>query len=45
MHTNMDEIKQLDSVLSYVKGAFVGKDELVDLLGICLVAEEKCLHS
>ena len=33
-------VEQLDKVLSYIKETFVGKDNIVDLLGICLVAKE-----
>lgn len=32
--------QQLNRVLSFVKDAFVGKDEIIDLLGICLLAKE-----
>lgn len=32
--------EQLNRVLAHVKSAFVGKDEIVDLLGICLIAKE-----
>ncbi len=33
-------IEKLNNVLSYVKKSFVGKDEIVDLLGLCLIAKE-----
>ncbi len=33
-------IDQLNSVLRYLKSTFVGKDEIIDLMGICLVARE-----
>ncbi len=36
----MNQIEKLGNVLSFVKQSFVGKDEIVDLLGICLVARE-----
>lgn len=36
----MDTIKKLNSVLDSVKASFVGKDEIIDLLGITLVARE-----
>jgi MoxR-like ATPase len=36
----MNEIEKLHVVLTHVKGAFVGKDEIVDLLGISLMARE-----
>lgn len=36
----MDEIKKLNSVLHHIKQSFVGKDEIIDLLGICLIAQE-----
>lgn len=32
--------EKLNTILSHVKDAFVGKDEIVDLLGVCLVAKE-----
>lgn len=34
------DITQLNAVLSYVKETFVGKNDVVDLLGICLLARE-----
>ena len=33
-------INQLNTVLNYVKDTFVGKNDVVDLLGICLLARE-----
>lgn len=33
-------VDQLNNVLTYIKETFVGKDNIVDLLGICLVARE-----
>jgi len=33
-------VNQLSDVLAYIKETFVGKDNIVDLLGICLVANE-----
>ncbi len=36
----MNSVEQLNNVLSYIKETFVGKDNIVDLLGICLVANE-----
>ncbi|NBB28023.1 AAA domain-containing protein [Cellulophaga sp. BC115SP] len=36
----MNAIAQLNQVLEYLKNTFVGKDEIIDLLGICLVARE-----
>lgn len=36
----MPEIGKLNEVLTHVKNTFVGKDEIVDLLGISLVARE-----
>lgn len=36
----MTTLQKLNDVLSYVKGSFVGKDEIVDLLGISLLARE-----
>ncbi|MBL7706524.1 MAG: AAA family ATPase [Taibaiella sp.] len=34
------DITRLNAVLSYVKETFVGKNDVVDLLGICLLARE-----
>lgn len=36
----MYEIEKLSAVLRYLKDAFVGKDEIIDLLGISLIAKE-----
>ena len=36
----MNALDSLHNVLNYVKNAFVGKDEIVDLLGVCLLAKE-----
>ncbi|WP_316793773.1 AAA family ATPase [Pedobacter frigoris] len=36
----MNNINKLNAILSYVKASYVGKDEIVELLGICLVANE-----
>jgi MoxR-like ATPase len=36
----MNEIEKLNSVLRFVKQSFIGKDEIVDLLGISLIARE-----
>jgi len=36
----MNPIEKLNKVLRYVKHSFVGKDEIVDLLGISLLARE-----
>ncbi len=36
----MENITKLNNVLSFVKNSFIGKDEIVDLLGICLIARE-----
>jgi MoxR-like ATPase len=36
----MNGINKLNAVLTDVKQSFVGKDEIVDLLGICLLAKE-----
>lgn len=33
-------VGQLNEVLSFIKNTFVGKDNIVDLLGVCLVAGE-----
>lgn len=35
-----DSTQQLNEVLAYIKDTFVGKDSIIDLLGICLVARE-----
>lgn len=36
----MNAIDKLNQVLSYIKESFIGKDEIVDLLGISLIARE-----
>lgn len=36
----MNAIDKLNNVISYVKQSFVGKNEVIDLLGICLIARE-----
>jgi len=36
----MEKIEKLNNVLRHIKDAFVGKDEIIDLLGICLIAKE-----
>lgn len=36
----MTNIDKLNAVLSYVKDSFVGKNEIIDLLGVCLIANE-----
>ncbi|MBL7728484.1 MAG: AAA family ATPase [Dinghuibacter sp.] len=36
----MNSIEQLNRVLGFVKDSFIGKDEIVDLLGIALIARE-----
>ncbi|MGB0432663.1 MAG: AAA family ATPase, partial [Bacteroidia bacterium] len=36
----MEAIEKLKNVLAHVKSTFVGKDEIIDLLGIGLVARE-----
>ncbi|WP_192822973.1 AAA family ATPase [Rufibacter sp. LB8] len=36
----MTQIDTLNSVLSYIKNSFIGKDEIIDLLGISLIAKE-----
>ncbi len=36
----MTNIDKLNKVLSYVKAAFIGKNEIIDLLGISLIARE-----
>jgi len=33
-------VEQLNEVLSFIKNTFVGKDSIIELLGICLVARE-----
>lgn len=36
----MENIAKLNRVLTYLKTSFVGKDEIIDLLGIALIANE-----
>ncbi len=36
----MEQIDKLDKVLTYIKHSFIGKDEIIDLLGISLIAKE-----
>ena len=36
----MTSIEKLNRVLEYVKNSFVGKNDIVDLLGISLIAKE-----
>lgn len=36
----MNNIEKLNAVTQFVKDSFIGKDEIIDLLGICLVAGE-----
>lgn len=36
----MKELTKLKDVLDYIKNTFIGKDEIIDLLGISLVARE-----
>ncbi len=36
----MSNIDKLNAVLTYIKDSFVGKDEIIDLLGISLIAKE-----
>jgi MoxR-like ATPase len=41
--TNTQEHQLIDSlngVLEHLKGTFVGKDEIIDLMGICLAGRE-----
>lgn len=35
-----DAIDQLNGVLNHLKNVFVGKDDIIDLMGICLVGRE-----
>jgi MoxR-like ATPase len=37
---NMNKVDKLNTVLQYLKDAFIGKDEIIDLLGISLIARE-----
>jgi MoxR-like ATPase len=36
----MNQTDKLSRVLTHIKHSFIGKDEIVDLLGICLIARE-----
>ncbi|MGV3539950.1 MAG: AAA family ATPase [Rufibacter sp.] len=36
----MSQIDKLNEVLSHIKHSFIGKDEIIDLLGISLIAKE-----
>jgi len=36
----MNKVDKLNDVLQYLKDAFIGKDEVIDLLGISLIARE-----
>lgn len=36
----MEQVKKLNEVLQQIKNTFVDKDEIIDLLGICLLARE-----
>lgn len=36
----MKKTEKLNDVLNFIKSTFVGKDEIIDLLGICLLAKE-----
>lgn len=38
-------INKLNTVLTYVKDTFVGKNDVVDLLGICLLARENAFYT
>jgi MoxR-like ATPase len=38
--SDMPLIDKLTAVLRYLKGTFVGKDDIIDLMGICLVGRE-----
>lgn len=40
MKTTIPQIEQLNKVLHHLKNTFVGKDEIIDLMGIALVARE-----
>ncbi len=41
----MQHINTLNTVLNYVKDTFVGKNDVVDLLGICLLARENAFYT
>lgn len=36
----MEAVDKLNKVLSFVKESFVGKNEIIDVLGISLIAKE-----
>lgn len=36
----MSSIEKIAAILQHVKRSFVGKDEIIDLLGLCLIAKE-----
>lgn len=36
----MEKLDKLNAVLNYIKQAFIGKDEIIDILGISLIAKE-----
>jgi len=36
----MSNIEKINNVLNFIKNSFVGKDEIIDLLGISLIAKE-----
>ncbi len=40
LNTEMPLIDKLNAVLRYLKATFVGKDDIIDLMGICLVGRE-----
>ncbi|MCC6371457.1 MAG: ATP-binding protein, partial [Bacteroidia bacterium] len=37
---NLKIIEDVNKVLTYLKSTFVGKDDIIDLMGICLVGRE-----
>jgi MoxR-like ATPase len=39
-NTEMPLIDKLNAVLRHLKSTFVGKDDIIDLMGICLVGRE-----
>lgn len=39
----MTPLTSLRTVLDYVKSKFIGKEEIIELLGICLIAQENAL--
>jgi len=40
MPNDLEPVDRLNRVLLHLKGTFVGKDDIVDLMGICLVGRE-----